>query len=565
MAPPLGHRAHREVVSSNDEGGVYDERFALVSVLQELTVAALELFDPRRSADGFLERLAERLGCFVTLLIRLEPAGRPELHGASGLSAISRMLPIDPDRARELLTGKCGFDLPYPELKGRELACWRFPVLTPPGAVLILLFQGEPALPARYKGMLRRLAEILGRVLEHRTLFARSIESERRLDEKKTIIECLSEASPDGVLFIDSSREIFFFNRRFLDMWGVSTNTSAGALDRLLDACAAKVVSRETFLSRAKEIRERPDQEAVDEIRLLDGRIFERHSRPVRTREGISYGYALFFRDITERKREEAARENKIVCERKARTSAEEALQARDEFLSIASHELRTPVTALHLATQQLVRGAQSSRTELPAATMRALETSRRQTERLVRLVDALLDVSRIRAGRLQLELDDLDLAEVVREVVTRLDYEIERSGSVLVVHAPETVRGRWDRSRLDQVATNLISNAIKYGRGERIDVSVEGDEHHARLVVQDRGIGIEPDQTGRLFQRFERAVSSRHYGGLGLGLYIVRQIVEMHGGAVDVVSEPNTGSTFTVTLPRITPAPTTEPLDTSG
>jgi len=526
-----------------------EERLALVSVLQEFTVAALELFDPRSSADAFLERLAERLGCFVTLLVRVESGCRPLLLGSSGLSRASRARPIDVDARHALLEGDAMGALPYPELAGRELVCWRLPVVTPPVAVLLLFFVGEPRLPARYRGMLQRLADILGRVLDHRDLFARSIESERRLDEKKTVIECLSEASPEGVLFIDTAGEILFFNRRFASMWGLDADV-ARTSESALDAAAAQVTDPEAFRAQAARIRAQPFVETHDEIALKDGRIIERQSRPVRMANGGLYGLALFFRDITERKKAEAEREALLSTERCARAAAEEAIRSRDDFLSIASHELRTPLTSLLLATEQVVRGARRL-PNLPPNAMHALENVRQQAQRLVRLVDALLDVARIQSGRLELELEETDLTEVVSEVLTRFEAERLRSRSGLVLHAEGPVIGMWDRSRLDQVATNLISNAIKYGRGNPIEVTVRADENDARLEVRDRGIGVTPEQSARLFRRFERAVSSRQYGGLGLGLFIVREIVERHGGTVNVESTAEVGSTFTVTLPR--------------
>jgi PAS domain S-box-containing protein len=528
-----------------------EERFALVSVLQELTVAALELFDPRKPADTFLERLAERLGCYATALFGMAADGRSVLEGASGLSPRSRMLPISLEATRAMVSGDGSHSLPYPELADRELVTWRFPVLTPPGAVLFLFFDGEPQLPARYRGMLRRLTDILGRVLEHRGLFARSIESQRRLDEKKSIIECLSEASPDGVLFLDHAGEVFFFNRHFVDMWGLETVVASRSRDEIMSAAATRVTDPEQFLRCLAKLDEHGDCETHDELQLKDGRVYERQVLRVKSNEGVFHGYALFFRDITERKRAESERESLLETERAARAAAEEAIRARDDFLSIASHELRTPLASLLLATEQVTRAARDERIVLPAATIRALEMPRRQAERLVRLVDALLDVSSIQAGRLELEREDIDLGEVVRDVIARFQQDLERAHSELQMRVEGDVRGMWDRSRIDQVVTNLISNAIKYGRGNLIDVTITGADDTVRLALHDRGIGIDPEQTGRLFQRFERAVSSRHYGGLGLGLFIVRQIVEMHGGTVDVASEPNVGSTFTVLLPR--------------
>ncbi len=232
---------------------------------------------------------------------------------------------------------------------------------------------------------------------------------------------------------------------------------------------------------------------------------------------------------------------------------AQDAVAARDEFLSIASHELKTPLTSLTLHSDSL-RGA-ARRGALDQVATKA-DLIRRSVDRLARLVSSLLDISRIGAGRIDLEPEDTNLAEVAREVVDRFEDEAHRAGCEVVLEA-EPTRGRWDRTRLDQVLTNLLSNAIKYGPGNPVVVRVEPRQDRAVLSVQDRGIGISEADQIRIFQRFERAVSKRNYGGFGLGLWIVRQIVEALGGAVRVESVPGEGSTFTVELPLRLHAPT--------
>jgi signal transduction histidine kinase/CHASE1-domain containing sensor protein len=224
---------------------------------------------------------------------------------------------------------------------------------------------------------------------------------------------------------------------------------------------------------------------------------------------------------------------------------AQEAVAARDEFLSIASHELKTPLTSLTLHADSLRNAARRGTPEQIAGKADAI---RRSVDRLARLVSSLLDISRIGAGRLDLELEELDLAEVAREVVDRFEDEARRARCTIALDA-EPARGRWDRTRLDQVLTNLLSNALKYGPEKPVLVRVESAGDRAVLSVQDRGIGISEGDQRRIFQRFERAVSRRNYGGFGLGLWIVRQIVEALGGTVRVESVPGRGSTFTVEL----------------
>jgi two-component system, LuxR family, sensor kinase FixL len=263
--------------------------------------------------------------------------------------------------------------------------------------------------------------------------------------------------------------------------------------------------------------------------------------------EGRTYSVAAV-RDVTERRR----------IERTAQLyrRAQEEVRERDEFLSIASHELRTPVTALQLQLQMLSRVAERTQGELPGALRDKVDALERQTRRITLLVNELLDVSRMRLGRLDLKLEEVDLAELAREALAQLRAELERSGSRIALHAAGPALGRWDRLRVEQVLTNLLVNAVKFGEGKPIAVAVEADRESARLRVSDQGIGISPEHQSRVFGRFERAVSADHFGGLGLGLYIARQIVEAHGGTIELASAPGQGSTFTVELPKRPPAP---------
>jgi PAS domain S-box-containing protein len=231
---------------------------------------------------------------------------------------------------------------------------------------------------------------------------------------------------------------------------------------------------------------------------------------------------------------------------------AQEALQLRNEFLSIASHELKTPLTSLQLQVQILER-VMSRDMAAPMSSERAqhvLAGAQRQVKRLSKLINDLLDVSRIAAGKVELELATVELGELVSDVIERFRSEAATVGSPIALHVETNVVGSWDPFRIDQVVTNLLSNAIKYGLGNPIDVTVAAASGTARLCVVDHGIGIALDDLTRIFDRFERMTSVQSYGGLGLGLYIARQIVDAHGGTIGVSSEPSCGSTFTVELP---------------
>jgi signal transduction histidine kinase len=237
---------------------------------------------------------------------------------------------------------------------------------------------------------------------------------------------------------------------------------------------------------------------------------------------------------------------------RKLLAKVEEAVRARDALISIASHELRTPLSALQLqvllAGRELAKGPDAG---IPSEVLTSrLSAIDRQVTRLARLVENLLDVSRLTAGKLHLEFEDVDLASAVRDVLSRFDDELRRSQRSVSLRADRPVIGRWDRMRLEQIVTNLVSNAIKYGENEPIEITVEAATNTGQLSVRDHGIGIAEADQARIFERFERLVSGKHAGGFGLGLWIVRQIVEAMGGTIRVNSQIGAGTTFVVELP---------------
>lgn len=233
---------------------------------------------------------------------------------------------------------------------------------------------------------------------------------------------------------------------------------------------------------------------------------------------------------------------------------AQNAVKVRDEFLAIASHELRTPLTPLKLHAQQLMRSIQKKGLAglSQESLTRMVATTNRQVERLSKLIDSLLDITRISRGKLTLTPTEFLLGDMVADVIARLHGEMELAGCTFSSDIDNTIRVRWDSFRMDQVVENLISNAIKYAKGKAIELTIRQEGENVRIAVRDYGIGISAEDQKRIFKRFERAVSSSHFGGLGLGLYIVSQILEAHHGTISVESQPGEGSTFTVVLPAI-------------
>lgn len=232
-------------------------------------------------------------------------------------------------------------------------------------------------------------------------------------------------------------------------------------------------------------------------------------------------------------------------------TEVQEALRLREEFLSIASHELRTPLTALQLQVQLLRRQIGAGGAIPVDLSSRVVEGVERQVKRLGRLTNDLLDVSRIAAGRFELDTSRFDLGTLAEEVVARFEDELAAAGSAVEVRRTGPASGTWDRHRLDQVIANLLSNAVKYGAGRPIRVQVSADGTSACLSVSDEGHGIAEENLIRIFERFERVETVSRTAGLGLGLFIARQIVEAHGGTIRAESVPDRGSTFIVELPQ--------------
>src|SRR3569623_694536 len=249
-------------------------------------------------------------------------------------------------------------------------------------------------------------------------------------------------------------------------------------------------------------------------------------------------GFGKVTRDLTERKQHEE--------ERVRLAQAQEAVRLRDEFLSIASHELKTPLTVLQLQLDTLRDRVK----EGDASLADKIDRTIRSSDRLTQLVYTLLDVSRIATGKFELHREPVDLAQVAKEVVDRMSMAASAASCVIHADLVPRVEGHWDRIRIEQVMTNLLGNAMKYASGSSVDLRVYNEPGSAVIEVRDRGPGLPGKDSDALFARFERGASMRHYGGLGLGLYIVRQIAEAHGGNVLASNAPDGGARFSDRLP---------------
>jgi signal transduction histidine kinase len=227
-----------------------------------------------------------------------------------------------------------------------------------------------------------------------------------------------------------------------------------------------------------------------------------------------------------------------------------QAVQARDAFIAIAAHELRNPMTPILGYVEHILSVGQRPESEYPEAAIVALERLAGLIGEYIKRATTLLDISRITAGKFRVELSLIDISAMMRQAMHRHREGAERSGCRLEPSIEDEVSGLLDELAVEQISDNLLSNAVKYGAGEPIKISLVRSGTEARLTVQDHGIGISEEDQARIFDAFERAVTRREHGGFGIGLWVVRQLVDAMHGEVHVTSRPAEGSTFTVTLP---------------
>jgi PAS domain S-box-containing protein len=336
----------------------------------------------------------------------------------------------------------------------------------------------------------------------------------------------LVEAMGEGAALVSRDGIICYHNPRFaaLTMGRVAPSLRGTALRALVPSDAA--VSVDAMLARAQHGPARIEVGLV----LPDGGTLTVQLTASPTSLADVDVLCVVATDLSEQRAQAELHREALI-----------GMEARDRLISVAGHELRAPMQVLVSELGVLLA-------QHPAITVEQLASIQRLGFRLANLVASLLDVGLLGSDQLVLSPEALDLADVVRAIVAGSE-ELARSQSPVTVEAC-SVHGRWDRQRLEQVVTNLLSNAGKYGLGRPIRVSVDGDDKVARLVVEDHGIGIAPDAIERLFRPFERIGSVKTATGLGLGLYISAQIVKAHGGVMRVDSDPGVGSRFIVELP---------------
>ncbi len=529
-----------------------------------------------RVLDGLVhvvERHSDGMKCSVLLLDedgkRLRYGSAPSLPPAMNLAIDG--LPIGPSvgscgtaahRREQVIVSDTLTDPLWADYRSLAIehslrACWSTPIRSRDGSVLgtFAMYYGEVRLPTREEAQLIESTTALAAVAIESTqtrLRNQALLGEVQLSEANQFLATLVDNIPH-MIFVKSADELRFvrLNKASEGLLGQAREELIGKSDHDLfpRSEADFFTSKDRAVLASGVVLDIPEEPI--HTRFMGERILHTKKIPLYDAEGRARYLLGISEDITERKQAEADR-TRLVRERESRIEAERSVQLRDNFLSIAAHELRTPLTPIRMHLQLVKRHIEAFAPEVPNADklLKSLVKADRQFDRFLRLVENLLDVSRITAGRLVLEREELDLSELVHEVVDSFEVEVANAGCALHIHAERGVRGLWDRLRIEQVLSNLLTNAFKYGAGKEIDVRASAGPETATLEVRDRGIGIQLQFQSKIFGPFERVASLRNYGGLGLGLYITHEIVAAHAGTIRVESEEGEGAAFIVELP---------------
>jgi PAS domain S-box-containing protein len=384
---------------------------------------------------------------------------------------------------------------------------------------------------------------------------------EEELQRHQAQLEAVVQAMTDGVMIFDMNGDTVFFNEAIERIYGCQSSDLYKNLRdfaktfEIIDINGKIILFEEWPICRVMRGESVPRCEYFGRIQMTGQKWFLSFTgKPILDDQGFQILAMIITRDITKEKAAEKILKESEEQFRTLANSLAKAVKARDEFLSIASHELKTPLTSLKLQIQfrkrNLTKGDSSFLSGEQLKKM--IDGDEKQINRLTRLVDDMLDISRLSTGKLNLNYEEIELGAVTKEVLERFSRQFEPGGNLIFLEIDRPVVGRWDHYRIEQVLINLLTNSIKYGAKKPIQLCIQVEGSNAKLTIRDQGIGISEEDQERIFKPFERAISAHEVSGLGLGLHITKQIVEAHGGSIYVQSELGKGSTFIVELPLV-------------
>ena len=352
------------------------------------------------------------------------------------------------------------------------------------------------------------------------------------------------------ILITDRSGSITYVNNKFCELSQYSREELIGQNPRILKSGHH---SKEFYVHMWKTLLDGQiwKGEVMDKAKNGQALWMETVIVPLLNTERKPYQFVSYRTDMTARKLAEEA-SAKLAQTRNELELKKIALKLRDEFVSMASHELKTPLTALTLRLGMLKRLLPSTDEALSPAILKLVDESAHEVRRATAMIDDMLDVSKIKSGRLEIVREWMDLHDLITGLLERYKEEFRRAGCDLRFRSCGASMGQWDRTKIEQVITNLITNALKYGRGKLIEVTLSVDRSIAKVEIKDHGIGIPEEFRNHLFDRFERSGISKNFKGIGLGLWIANQIMRSHGGCILVESQVGAGTKFTVQLPQL-------------
>lgn len=438
---------------------------------------------------------------------------------------------LDKDHLKHLFTEGVSYeeklvDVPLENLKSLTYQTLKFPLLDSKGAI---------------EGVCGIATDVTEKEKIQKALLKSEVE-----------FRSIYEASPVGITNTDSLGYLLRSNRAFQDFIGYSETELRSLNFNDITFPEERGASKDAFYALVRG--ELESYELDKRYIRKDGEIVWGHisTSAIRTDKGEFVQGVTIIENITERKLAEESRDKLLIQEHAARLEAQKAVQVRDDFLSIASHELKTPLTSLMLHTQLINRLLEADQLDRISKDKQRdlIRISNQNLNRFAKLVNDLLDVSRLGERHLNMAREYINLYTLAREVIQIFQLEFEENKCTVKLVGNAQAMGYWERLRIEQILINLLNNAIKFGAGKEIIITTSVEGGNAILKVQDLGIGISSEDQSRIFERFERAVSLDSFGGLGLGLYIVRQITASHGGTIRVESELGKGATFIVELP---------------